>query len=105
MATFRRRRLNTPERSLSRTLVKKLVNSACRFVADAVDLHQVGHRGALNGFKRAEVMQKCALARRADAGNLLQPGFAQVGGPPRPVGADGKTMRLIAQPFDEIEHR
>src|SRR5579864_851380 len=94
-----------PSDLLGRPLVKKLVNSPRRFGADAFDLHQVGDRGAFDGFQRAEVAQQRALARRSDAGDLLQAGFAHVARPARPVRADGETMGFVAQPFDEIEHR
>src|SRR6516165_10505090 len=86
-------------------LVKKFVNPPRRLGADAFDLNQVSHRSALDRFQSAEVMQQCALARRPDTGNLLQPGLAQILGPPRTVRADGEAMGLIAQPLDEIEHR
>src|SRR5580704_13036988 len=62
----------------SRPLMKEFVNPPRRFRTDAFDLHQVGDRGALDGFQRAEVMQQRALARRPDAGDLLQPGLAHV---------------------------
>src|SRR5580700_11789854 len=94
-----------PSDVLSRTLVKKFVNPPCRFGTDALDLHQVGDRGALDGFERAEVMQQRAFTRRSDAGDLLQAGLAHVARAARPVRADGKTMGFIAQPLDEIEHR
>src|SRR5580704_12270843 len=89
----------------SRPLVKKFVNPPRRFGTDAFDLHQVGDRGALDGFQRAEVMQQRAFARRSDAGDLLQAGLAHVACPARPVRADSETMSLIAQPLDEIEYR
>src|ERR1700692_1974036 len=63
---------------LGRPLVKEFVNPPRRFGADAFDLHQVGDRGALDGFQRAEVMQQRAFARRSDAGDLLQGGLAHV---------------------------
>src|ERR1700731_5097238 len=94
-----------PSDLLSRPLVKKFVNPPRRFGTDAFDLHQVGDRGALDGFQRAKVMQQRAFARRSDAGDLLQAGLAHVARPARPVRADGEAMRLIAQPLDEIEHR
>src|SRR5262249_16616718 len=90
---------------LRRTLVKKLVNPPRRFGADAIDLHQVGDRGALDGLERTEVMQQRPLARRPDAGNLLQSGLAQILGAARPMRTDGEAMRLIAQPLDKVEHR
>src|SRR5580692_2600214 len=94
-----------PSDLLGRPLVKKFVNPPRRFGTDAFDLHQVGDRGALDGFERAEVVQQRAFARRSDAGDLLQARFAHIAGATRPVRADGKTMGLIAQPLDEIEHR
>src|SRR5580704_10821599 len=94
-----------PSDVLSRPLVKKFVYPPRRFGTDAFDLHQVGDRGALDGFQRAEVVQQRALARRPDAGDLLQARLAHVARPARPVRADGKTMGFIAQPLDEIEHR
>src|SRR5580658_250259 len=94
-----------PSVFLGRPLVEELVNPPRRFGADAFDLHQVGDRGALDGFERAEVMQQRAFARRSDAGDLLQAGLAHIARPARPVRADGKTMGLIAQPLDKIEHR
>src|ERR1700726_804531 len=90
---------------LGRPLVKEFVNPPRRFGADAFDLHQVGDRGALDGFQRAEVMQQRAFARRSDAGDLLQAGLTHVARPARPVRTDGETMSLIAQPLDEIEYR
>src|SRR5580704_8268619 len=89
----------------SRPLVKKFVNPPRRFGTDAFDLHQIGDRGALDGFQRAEVMQQRAFARRSDAGDLLQAGLAHIARTTRPVRTDGETMSLIAQPLDEIEHR
>src|ERR1700722_20294159 len=83
-----------PSDFLSRALVKKFVNPPRRFGADAFDLHQVGDRGALDGFERAEVMQQRPLARRSDAGDLLQAGLAHVARAARPVRADGETMSL-----------
>src|ERR1700730_7648270 len=94
-----------PSDLLGRPLVKKFVNPPRRFGTDALDLHQVGDRGALDGFERAEVLQQRAFARRSDAGDLLQAGLAHIARPARPVRADGEAMGLVAQPFDEIEHR
>src|SRR5580693_1893896 len=84
---------------LSRPLVKKFVNPPRRFGADAFDLHQVGDRGALDGFERAEVMQQRALAGRSDAGDLLQAGLAHIARAPGAMRADGEAMGLVAQPL------
>ena len=75
------------------------------FGADALDLHQIGQRGSFDGFQRAEMQKQRAFAGRSDARNLLQTGFAQIAFAARPVRAYGKTMRLVAQAFDEIKHR
>ena len=42
---------------------------------------------------------KARLRGRPDAGDFLQSGFAQIPLAPRPVRADGKAMRLVAQPL------
>src|SRR5262249_51560012 len=49
--------------------------------------------------------QQGALARRADAGNLLQAGLAQVALAPGAVRADREAVRLVAQALQEIQHR
>ena len=46
-----------------------------------------------------------ALARRADAGNLVQRRNAQRLGTLGAVGADDETVGLVAQALEEIEHR
>src|ERR1700685_528666 len=94
-----------PSVFLGRPLVEELVNPPRRFGADAFDLHQVGDRGALDGFERAEVMQQRAFARRSDAGALLKAGLAHIARPAGAMRADGEAMGLVAQPLDEIEHR
>src|SRR4029077_20380520 len=88
-----------------RRSVEEVVDLAGGLRADAGDLRQVGDRRALDRLERAEVAQQRAFAGRADAGDLLKPGFAQIAPAPLPMGADREPMRLVAQPFDEIEHR
>ena len=85
--------------------MKELVNAPGRFGADTIDLHQIRDRGALDGFERAEMVEQGALSAWPDTRDLLQAGFAQIAHPPRPVGTDRETMRLVTQPFDEIEYR
>src|ERR1700735_2482010 len=93
------------KQKLCRPVMEELVNPPRGLRADAVDLHQIGDRGALDRFKRAEIVQQRALAGRTDTGDLLQAGLPQIALAARPVRADRKTMRLVAQPFDKIEHR
>src|SRR5882724_3922696 len=72
---------------------------------DSGNMFEVRNRGALDRFQRAEVPQQGALAGRTDAGDLLQARLADVLLALLPVRADGKAMRLVAQPLHEIQHR
>jgi hypothetical protein len=94
---------NAPQQGSSNALVEELVDLARGFGADAGDGGKISQRGTLDRPERAEVTQQRPLAGWADAGNLLQAGFADIALAPRPVRADGETVRLIAQPLDEIE--
>src|SRR6186997_1041725 len=53
----------------------------------------------------AEMVQQRTLARRADAGHLVERRAGDVGAASRAVGADGEAMRLVAQTLEEVEHR
>ena len=88
-----------------RSFVKEVVDSPRRFGADTIHLHQVGDGGALNRLKRPEVMQQSPFPGWADARDLLQAGLTQVTHAAGPMGADRKSMRLVAQPLDEIQDR
>src|SRR5262245_24715882 len=102
----RRPAIATPEvPSSGRTVMKEGIDAARRFRADAIDFHEIGQRGALDCLERAKMQKKRALARRPDPGDLLQARFAQIALATRPVRADRKAMRLVAQPLDEIKHR
>src|SRR5204862_6667442 len=72
--------------------------------ADAVDGAQVVGTSAGDGFGGAEMLEQRALARRADAGDLVErvgaDGLAALGA----VGTDGEAVGLVAQALDEIEH-
>src|ERR1043166_4684801 len=98
-----RARVEKPESC--RGAVEEVIDLAGGFRADAGDLREVGDRGTLDRLESAEVPQQRAFAGRADAGVFLNPRFAQVAPAPLPVRADREPMRLVAQPFDEIEHR
>src|SRR6185369_1308097 len=77
-----------------RGLVEEIVDLAGGLVVDARHLRQVGKRGALDGFQRAEMMQQRALPRRADAGNFLQARLANILLPSRAMRPDGEAVRL-----------
>src|ERR1700728_289622 len=88
-----------------RALVEEFVNAPGRLSAHAVDLHQVGNRGALDRLERTEMVQQSPLPRWANARDFLQARFAQIAHAARPMRPDRKTVRLVAQPLDEIKHR
>jgi hypothetical protein len=85
--------------------VKKVINAARGFGADAWNLGQIGNRGPFDGFERAEMAQQGTFASRSDAGNLLQSGFANVAAAALAMGPDGKPMSLVTQALDKVEHR
>src|SRR6202021_2057373 len=95
----------TPYLLLSRLGVEKLENFAGAFGADPWNLAEVGDRGPLDLLQRSEMVQQSALARRADARNFLQSGFANVLFAQFAVRPDHEAMRLVAQPLDEIQYR
>src|SRR5271155_1644738 len=64
--------------SLARLGVEKLGNPARALGADARDLAEIGDRGPLDFLQGSEMVQQGAFARGADAGDLLQAGFANV---------------------------
>src|SRR6516165_9224181 len=82
-----------------RPLVEEFINPSRCFGTDTIDLHQIRDRSALDRLEGAEMMQQCALACRADAGDFLQTGFAQVAHAARPVRTDCEAVRLVAQPL------
>src|SRR6185369_16847814 len=92
-------------RWLMRPVVKKVVNFARRLGAYTGNFGEVPRGGTLDRFQCAKVLQERALAGRANAGNLLQPGLTQVFLAAGPVRPDGEAVRLITQPLDEVEHR
>ena len=87
-----------------RTFVEKVVDLAGGLGADAGHLGKIGQRGALDRLERSEMMEQRPLAGRADAGDFLQPGLADVAPAPDAVRSDRETMRLVALPLHEIEH-
>src|SRR5688572_14360949 len=49
------------------------------------------------------MMKQRAFAVRSDARNFLQPTLANIALAPGPMRADGKPVRLVAQPLDKIQ--
>src|ERR1700687_1145918 len=89
----------------SSRLMEEIIDLARGFRIDAGDLLQIRNRSAFDRLERSEMPQQRPLAGRADPGDLLQPGLADVAPPPLAMRSDREAMRLIAQALDEIEHR
>src|SRR2546423_13595062 len=88
-----------------RGFVEEIIDFARRFGIDSGNMFQIGDGGTLDRLQLAEVTQQGAFARRPDAGNFLQDGFADVLLALLAMRADCETMRLIAQALDVIELR
>src|ERR1700683_2153004 len=88
-----------------RSLMEEFVNPTSCLGADTIDLQQIGYGGALNRLERAEMVKQSALARGADARNLLQAGLTQLPPAPGSMRTDGKTVRFVTKPLDEVKHR
>src|ERR1700761_7528323 len=82
--------------ALARLRVKILENLAGAFGADARNLAEVGDRGPLDLLQRSEMVQQGPLGGRADAGDFLQAGFADVLLAQLAVRADHEAMGLVA---------
>src|SRR5499427_1305983 len=89
--------------ALPRALVKEVVDLARGLGADPGHLGEIGQRRALDRLERTEMVEQRAFAGRADAGDFLQSRLANIAAAPEAVRADGETMRLVAQPLDEIK--
>src|SRR5712691_4176297 len=92
-----------PENALNRALVEEVVDLARGLGADAGHLGEIGQSCALDRLQRPEMVKQRPLAGRADAGNLLQPGLADVAPSPDAVRPYREAMRFVAQPLHEIE--
>src|SRR5579862_4784228 len=90
--------------SSCRLFVEELIYLSRRLRINSRYLRQVRQRCTLDGFHSAKMPQQRALASRPDTGNFLQAGLADVLLTPGAVRANGKTVRLVAQPLDEIKH-
>src|SRR3954454_23668563 len=84
--------------------MEKLENPSRAFGADPRHLAEVGDRSPLDLLQGSEMMQQRALTRRPDPGDFLQACLADILLAQLAVRADHKTMRLVAQPLDEIQH-
>src|SRR3954451_1397676 len=85
--------------------MKKIINFARSFSIDAGHRRQVGWRRPLDRLERSKMLEQRPLAGRPNPRNFAQARFTDVAPPATAVRADRKAMRLVTQPFDEIENR
>jgi hypothetical protein len=86
-------------------VVEMVVDEPRDALGNAVHGHQIGSWRPAHRLGRAEMLQQRALARRADAGDLVERVLDHLLLAPRAVRADGEAVRLVAQALHEIEHR
>src|SRR5215831_20905539 len=89
---------------LSRAPVEEVVDLARGFRADSGHFGEIGRGCPLDRLEGSEMVEQRAFAGRTDAGDFLQPRLADIAPAANAVRADRETMRLVAQPLDEVEH-
>src|SRR5947207_4284323 len=88
-----------------RRIVEEVVDLARGFGIHARHMLQVGNRRALDRLQGAEMAQQRTFSCRPDTGDFLQSGLADVFLAFLAVRTDRETMRLVAHPLHEIQHR
>src|SRR6516165_9352824 len=86
-----------------RLFVEKFIYLSRGLRINSRHLRKVGQARPLDSLQRAEMAQQRPLAGGPDPWNFLQAGFTDVLLAPRPVRADGKSVRLVAQSLNEIK--
>src|SRR2546430_1221861 len=71
--------------------------------ADPLDLREVLHARAYDALQPAEAREQLLAAFCADPGYALQRGGGAPLGASRPVPGDGETVRLVANPLDQMQ--
>src|ERR1019366_1237962 len=87
------------------TRMKMRVNPAGDFLVDARCRLQVAEARHLHAAGRAEMVQQCSFAGRADPLNLVQFTLPDGLRTARPMRGDGETMRLVADALQEVQDR
>src|SRR6516225_4828102 len=77
-------------------LVEEVVNRLRHLRADPADGGKIGGAGARDGLGRAEMLKQCSLARRSNAGDLIERVGADRLAAPGAVAADGEAVGFIA---------
>src|SRR5665213_509438 len=88
-----------------RLLVEELIYLSRRFRINSRHQSKIWQAGPFDRFQGAKMAQQGALAGGPDPWNFLQSGLADILLAPRAMRADGETVRLVAQSFDEIKQR
>src|SRR5882672_2588023 len=73
------------------------------FATDALDLRQVLDAGAHHALQPAEAREQLLAAFGADPGDAFQRRSSAPLGASRPVPGDGETVRLVANPLDQVQ--
>ena len=91
--------------AVSAIFMEMVVDLPGNMFRNAVNRHQILHCCPANGLRGAEMQEQRAFAAGADAADLVERIFHHFLLAPRPVRADGETVRFIAHALDEIENR
>jgi len=83
--------------------VEELIYLSRSLCINSGDLRKVGQARPLYRFHSAKMAQQGSLAGWPDSWNFLQSSFSDIFLATDPMRADGETMGLIAQSFDEIK--
>ena len=85
-------------------LMKVTINFLSNRSTDPVDSLKIRQSRARNALRGAEMKQQRLLAFCSDAGNFIEWGGSQRLRPPRPVAANGKSVRFIPKALQEIKY-
>src|SRR5437879_5794220 len=85
--------------------VEKVENLAGERAAHPGHSLNIREAGARYGARRTEMLEECALAGGADAGDFVERIGAQRLCALLAVRTDGEAMRFITQPLQVVEHR
>src|SRR6185437_6814722 len=85
-------------------LMEMIIDGLGHLRADAGDPFEIGDAGATHGLGRAEMLEQRAFPRRSDARNLVERGGGDRLLALGAMRADGKSVRLVPELLDAIEH-
>src|SRR5689334_3315601 len=86
-------------------VVEEVINPLRQFRVDAVDQFQLRQGCARDAARRAEAVEQSALARGADAIDLVERILGDARFALAAMGADCESVRLVAQALQVVEDR